>query len=134
MKKILIIVVAVLIVAGVGLYLFVFSEAGEKPEVRVEYSPGEFFTTNVRVSSGTPRLLKAAVILVVNETGLEETLANENARIRDTIIFILRDLTVEEIMAEGEQEELRERIINALNERLVIDNFVEVLFNDFVMA
>ena len=134
MKKVIIIVAIVAIVAGVALYLFVFSADGETPEVRVEYSPGEFFTTNVQVTGNTPRLLKSAIVLVVNAEGLEDMLAKENARIRDTIIFILRNLTDEEIMAEGEQEGLRRRIITALNERLDIDNFVEVLFNDFVMA
>ena len=133
MKKIgIIIVVIVLVVAGgAALYFFVFSGDKEKPEVRVEYSPGEFFTTNVYQSQ---RLLKATIVLVVNAEGLEEMLTKENARIRDTIIFILRSLTEEEIRDEGTQDALRDRIIEALNDRLGIDNFVEVLFNDFVMA
>ena len=132
MKKIaIVIVIVVVIAAAAGLYFFVLGGDREKPEVRVEYSPGEFFTTNV--SGGSTRLLKAGIILVVNETGLEETLTQDNARIRDTIIFILRDLTEDEIRAQN-QDRLRERIINDLNERLGIDNFVEVLFNDFVMA
>ena len=135
MKKIIIIVAAVAVVAGVALYIFVFSgEPADKPEVRIEYSPGDFFTTNIITNSNSVRLLKAGIILVVNAEGLEDMLEQKNARIRDTIIFILRDLTVEEILAEGTQEALRERIITSLNERLGIDNFVEVLFNDFVMA
>ena len=131
MKKLVIIIAAVVIIAGGALYFFMFSMNQEKPEVRVEYSPGDFFTTNVKNST---RLSKVGIILVVNEEKLEEQLASENARIRDTIIFILRDLTDEDFRAEGMQEELRERIIEALNERLGIDNFVEVLFNDFVIA
>ena len=137
MKKVLIIVIAVVVVAGAALYFFVFSGSDEeKPEVRVEYSPGEFFTTNVQVGGGTPRLLKAGIILVVNAEGMEEMLTNENARIRDTIIFILRNLTVDEINAPGEQEPLRQRIIDTLNERLELEEkkFVGVLFVDFVMA
>ena len=134
MKKVLIVVVIVLILGGAGLYFFVLAGDSEKPEVRVEYSPGDFFTTNVKVDGGATRMLKAGIVLVVNEEGLESKLEQENARIRDTIIFILRALTVDEITAEGEQEELRTRIVDTLNERLGIDNFVEVLFNDFVMA
>jgi len=132
MKRIAIII-AIVVVVGVAavLYFFVLSGDREKPEVREEYSPGEFFTTNV--GGGSTRLLKAGVILVVNESGLDEKLTAENARIRDTIIFILRDLTEEEIRAQN-QDRLRDRIITELNERLGIDNFVEVLFNDFVMA
>ena len=130
MKKIIIIIAAVVVLGGGALYFFLFMGDREKPEVRVEYSPGEFFTTNVNQSNG---LLKSTIVLVVNADGLEEMLTSENARIRDTIIFILRNLTAEEIKAEGTQEILRNRIISALNERLGIDNFVEVLFNDFVM-
>ena len=135
MKKVLIIVIAIVVVAGAALYFFVFSGSDEeKPEVRVEYSPGDFFTTNVQVGSGATRLLKAGVVLVVNAEGMEEMLTRENARIRDTIIFILRNLTVDEINAPGNQEPLRERIIDALNEELNlgVDKFVEVLFNEFV--
>jgi len=131
MKKIAIIIVVVVVVAAAALYFFVFSGDSEKPEVRVEYSPGDFFTTNV--GEGSSRLLKAGIVLVVNAEGLEEMLTAENARIRDTIIFILRDLTEDEIRLQN-QDRLRQRIITELNEKLGIDNFVEVLFNDFVMA
>ena len=131
MNKILIVIIAVVIVAGAAVYFFLFTGDSEKPEVRVEYSPGDFFTTNVYDSN---RLLKATIVLVVNDAGLQETLEKENARIRDTIIFILRDLTETDIKAPGTQNELRNRIITTLNNQLSIDNFVEVLFNDFVMS
>jgi len=131
MKKAIIAIVVVLIIAGGALYYFTLSGNKESKEVRVEYSPGEFFTTNVKEST---KLFKSAVVLIVNAEGLEEKLKMENARIRDTIIFILRDLTEDEIRAPGNQDELRDRILTALNTRLGIDNFVEVLFSDYVMA
>ena len=133
MKKIIIaVVIAVIVVGGAAaVYFFVLSGENEKPEVRVEYSPGDFFTTNV---DGSTRILKATIVLVVDSEKLTEKLEENNARIRDTIIFILRSLTEEEIRAQGTQDRLRERIITALNDRLAIDNFVEVLFNDFVMS
>lgn len=127
------IVSIVAIVLAVSISLFLFAGCGEKEakEVRVEYSPGEFFTTNVQDSG---RLLKSSIVLVVNAEGLEETLALDNTRIRDTIIFILRELGEEDIKAPGTQEVLRDRIVTALNERLEVDYFVEVRFNDFVMG
>jgi len=138
MKKIAPVIAAIVVVGAVLLYFFVFSDTGDKvkPAVRVEYSPGDYFTTNVRSVDGSAavHLLKATIVLVVNEEGLEDMLTKENARIRDTIIFILRALTQQEILASGTQDQLREKIISALNERLGIDNFIEVLFNDFVMA
>ena len=134
MKKIIPIIIVIVIIAAATLYFLVLRPEPVKKEVRIEYSPGEYFTTNVKSEGSALRLLKATIILVVNDEGLEEMLADNNARIRDTIIFILRDLRAEDILAEGTQDGLRERIITALNERLGIDNFVEVLFNDFVMA
>ena len=132
MKKVAIIIVVIVVIGGAALYFFMFSGGDkEKPEVRFEYSPGDFFTTNVKEST---RLLKATIVLIVNDDRLEDMLAKENARIRDTVIFILRDLTEGDIRDEGTQDELRDRILAALNERLDINNFVEVLFNDFVMA
>ena len=134
MNKIVIIIVVVvlLIAAAGGLYFFVLRDESEKPELRVEYSPGDFFTTNV---SGSSRLLKSTIVLVVNSDKLDLMLEENNARIRDTIIFILRDLTEVEINDQSTwQRELRDRIVFELNERLGIDNFVDVLFNDYVMA
>ena len=131
-KSTIAIIVVILIIAGAALYFFMFSGETEKKEVRIEYSPGEFFTTNV--SGGSTRLLKATVILVVDSEEIEATLDKENARIRDTIIFILRDLTEDQIRSQGTQDELRNRILSEVNERLGINNFIEVLFSDFVMA
>ena len=132
MKKIIIVIVAVAVIGAAAFYFIVMREETEKPVVLLEYSPGEFFTTNVH---GVSRILKVAVSLVVTESrGILEKLEEDNSRIRDTIIFILRDLTEEEILALGKQDPLRERIIEELNERLGIDNIVEVLFTDFVMA
>ena len=135
MKKIIPIIVAVAVV-GVALYFFVFSPKSDapKPEVRITYSPGDYFTTNVVTNNNQLKLLKAAIVLVYNDETVGDTLKNENARIRDTIIFILRDLTDEEILAKGTQDMLRENIISSVNERLGITSIVEVLFTDFVMA
>ena len=130
MKKMLVFLVVLAIVGSTAL-LSACGSDGEAKIVRAEYSPGEYFTTNV---SGSYHLLKVVPILVVNREGLEDTLKERNATIRDTIIFILRDLTEEEITAPGNQDELRERIVTTLNERLGVDYFVEVIFNDFVMG
>ncbi|MDR0489939.1 MAG: flagellar basal body-associated FliL family protein [Oscillospiraceae bacterium] len=129
-SKVIIIIVVVVIVAAGAVYFFT-QGTGEKPEVLVEYSPGDFFTTNIR---GSTHLLKTSPVLVVNVEGLEDMLAKENTRIRDTIIFILRDLSEDDIAAPAPQDGLRARIVKALNELLGIDNFVEVRFNDFVMG
>ena len=131
MKKGIAVIVVIVIIAAAALYFFMFSGAMEKADVHVEYSPGDFFTTNVKEST---RLLKTSIVLVVNDDGLIKLLEAENTYIRDTIIFILRDLTEEEIRAPGTQNELRDSILSALSERLSTNNLVEVLFSDFVMS
>ena len=132
MKKIVVVLIAVVAIAAVvGVYFFVFRGDDDKPELRVEYSPGEHFTVNMKNST---RIFRVGIVLVVNSEDLEEFLIAENNRIRDTIIFILRELDEEDVKQEGTHDSLRRSILLALNNRLGIDNFVEVLFNDFVMA
>ena len=135
MKKMLIVIVAVVVIAAAGVFVFLQMNSGDKPVpiVRVEYSPGEYFTTNVKNSKNN-HILKASIVLVVDKEGMDDTLKAENTKIRDTIIFILRQLDEDAIKAEGNQEKLRADIIKALNKALDIENFVEVRFNDFVMG
>ena len=136
-SKIILIVAIVVIGVGAALFFVLGGDDAEPAPVRFEYAPGDFFTTNVsggKDGSGSSRILKAAVVLVVNRDDMEDMLKLNNASIRDTIIFILRDLDEAYIRAPGNKDELRQRIITALNERLGIDNFIDVLFNDFVMA
>ena len=131
MKKIIPIIAVAAILVGGSLWYFVFREPADPSSIRVEYSPGDFFTTNVKDAN---RHLRAGVVLVLNKEGLDEMLDAENARIRDTIIFILRDLTAEDVQDLESNEVVRERIMTTLNTRLGIDNIVEVLFNDYVMS
>ncbi len=53
--------------------------------------------------------------------------------LRDTILFILRGLTEDDITDTEIQHSLRGRIADALNQALEIDNIVNIKFSDFVM-
>jgi flagellar FliL protein len=130
MKKIIpILIVAIVVIAG-ALYFFMFSGDKESAEVYTEYSPGDFFVTNVK---GANNLLKTMPILVLNTDKLTERLTAENAKIRDTINFVLSGFDAETLMSDNARDKVKEAIITAVNERLEIDNVVDVLFNDFVM-
>ena len=133
-KLIIIILVAVVVVAGgVGAYFFIFAGDSEPPVIREEFVPlGEQLTINLKYPS--IRFLRVGVVLVVDEEGLEEFLTAQNNTIRETLIFVLRDLTEEEARAEGNLDNVRNRLISALNQRLGIDNIVEIRFNDYVVA
>jgi flagellar FliL protein len=128
LKKIIIIIVAVLVVAAAVFFLFVFK--GEpKPEYD-QYSPGEYFVTNVKDSN---RLLKTSIVLELDSEKLQEELTEKNTLIRDTIIYILRDMDEQEIMSDQAQDILRNEIRIALNSKLETEHIIGVLFNDFVM-
>lgn len=130
-KKILIIILAVVVLAAIAvvLYLFVFSD-GEPKIVYTEFTPGEYFVTNVKESN---RLVKITVVLQLNTDTLTETLTEKESVIRDTIGFLLRDTDEASFTSEEGLVRLGERITDSLNERLEIDNITGVLFYDFVL-
>jgi flagellar basal body-associated protein FliL len=130
MKKIIIIVV-ILAAVGAGAYFLFFKDQGEETKTELyNYAIKDAFITNVKDSV---KLCKTQVVLVVNEKGLEDTLDENLYTIRDTVLFILRDLTEEDIKSMDIQEKLRESIPQALNQALEVDYVVSVYFSDFVM-
>ena len=131
MKKRIIRIASFLAIGSLALFLLAGCSGGDDKEVRVEYSPGAVFTTNVKDSD---RLLKTAPVLVLDKEGLEEMLDLNIISIRDTIIFVLRELNEDSIRKSGRHEDLRERLAAELNEVLEIENIVDVRFSDFVMG
>jgi len=131
MKKIIIIAAAVLVVAAGAVYYFVLMP---KPApAPVTFSPGDYFVTNIKDSN---RLLKSTIVLVIDNTTYKKppAMLEENiSQVRDTIIFILRELSEEEIRLSGVEESLRQKIRLALNEKLETEAIQDILFSDFVM-
>lgn len=132
-KLIGIIALIVVLAAGAAVYFFVLRDSGDKEDKPVElynYAVDDAFVTNVKDSS---KLFKTTIVLVVNQDGMDEFFETKQYVIRDTILFILRDLTEADIQSDGIQDELRAEIPGALNDALQIDNIVSVYFSDFVM-
>jgi flagellar basal body-associated protein FliL len=131
MKKIIIIIAAVLLVAG-GVTYFVFLKPAPEPELSY-YSPGENFVTNIKDSV---RLLKTSVVLEISTTDTEkvtEYLTENNHVIRDIIVFALREKTEDELRSMGVEEELREELKQNISEKMGVDYLQKVYFNDFVI-
>jgi flagellar FliL protein len=103
--------------------------AVERTEI-ISFSIKDPFVTNVRSSQ---KLFKATVVLGINDKKLVDYLEENLPVVRDTILFILRNLTEEDIISQDIQEKLRETIPQALNEALQIDGITTVYFSDFVM-
>ena len=139
MKKqplIIILVILILVIVAGGLYYMLVlkdqaanSSAETEPKVYT-YALDDSFITNVKDSR---KLFKTTIILVSSAEDLKETLDANQYIIRDTILFILRDLTEEEICSDTIQDTLRKEIPDALNQALKIDSITSVYFGDFVM-
>jgi len=133
---IVILVILVLAVAAGGVYYKLAivdkaanSSAEAEPKVYT-YALDDSFITNVKDSR---KLFKTTIILVSDADNLKDTLDANQYIIRDTILFILRDLTEEEICSDTIQDTLRKEIPDALNQALKIDSITSVYFGDFVM-
>jgi flagellar basal body-associated protein FliL len=129
-KKLLIMIGGGVAILGVAVYML-FLKPDPEP-VFTYYSTGEPLVVNVK---DTGRLFKTSLVLVVNSEDEEliGSLTKRNALIRDTALFILRDLSETEILENDNKDALRSRMMAELNARLGIDNIVELLFNDFVV-
>lgn len=134
MKKALPILVAVILVVAGAAYVFLSKPAAAPEAKPVFYSPGDPFITNVKDSN---HLLKVSLVLVLDDNKATKTLLEQlnlrNAEVRDTVLFILRDLTADEISATTAQDDLREQIRTALNDKMDTQEIKGILFNDFVM-
>ena len=131
MKKTIIIIVAVLPVAGGAVY-FLFLKPAPEPEISY-YSPGDSFVTNVKDSL---RFLKTTVVLEISTTDTEkaqEYLKENNHVIRDVIVFTLRQKNEEELRSIGIEEQLREELRQNISKKMGIDFLQKVYFNDFVI-
>jgi|GEM_PF-1057869 len=131
-RSVFTVILTLLLVAGaVAYYFFIYKNDGNNVEEgNYYYAIDDFFVTNVKDSS---KLFKTSVILVVDRGGLDEYLDKNEFIIRDTILFILRGLTENDIKSLTIQDELRETIPEALNKALGTKYVVSVYFGDFVM-
>lgn len=135
-KKIIIIIVAAVILMGAGAaaYILVFSD-NEKPPTYTPFPVGEF-VTNINDSY---YIFKSSVTLVLtsDDDKLAETLSANLPYIREVIIFILSDLTEDEINDPKTVDILKEKISKAINEQVPVEKFEDyvhtVWFSDFVM-
>jgi flagellar basal body-associated protein FliL len=133
MKKNIIIIAVAVIALGVGAYFLLFRDKDGGKDAKVityDFAIEDPFITNVKRSE---KLLKTSVILVVDKKDLDEFLDKNLYTLRDTVLFILRELTEEDITNTEIQNALRGRIADALNQALDIDNIVNIKFSDFVM-
>ncbi len=127
LKKIIIISIAVSILIGAGVF-FLLTRAPKLNEFY--YDPGTYFVTDI---SDSRRLLKSDIIIYCSGEKKSNELTEENHRIRDIIIFSLREKTESELQAQDIKELLNEEIIQKLNDAFQTEGFIKIYFNEFVI-
>ncbi len=137
MKKVIIIIAVLAIALGAAAYFIFLRGKAADSEAKPSQTPQlytwaieDYFVTNVKDSD---KLFKISVVLVLNKPGMDEFLEAKQFTIRDALIFMLRDLTEDDISSPDIQDRLRVAIPEKLNKALEIDNIVSAYFNDFVM-
>lgn len=124
-KKVTLLVVTVLLTAMLA------GCASSAPEEYIEYvTPGDYLVTNV---SDSNRLIKLAPVLAINQEGLTDQLKEDQHKIRDVIIGVIRTKTEEQLRSAGVMDELRVQVREALVDQLGMDYLVAVYFSDFVI-
>lgn len=134
MKKIIVIFVAILVIAGAAVYFFLIPKP-VPPDKISTYVPGDYFVTNIKDSKA---LLKTTVVLEIKDKESEDeklkaTLEEKSPIIRDIIIFSLREKTEDQLRSSGIQDTLRSEIVTKINQQLGIDNVQTIYFNDYVL-
>lgn len=132
MKKKIFIIIPVILAVIAALYFFVFAAPPKKAETSY-YSPGDSFVTNIKDST---RLVKVTIEIEILSTDKETAdtfLKDDNQKIRDTIIFTMRNKTESELRAQNVKDSLCSELVTNLNKALGIDYITGIYFNDYVI-
>ncbi len=132
MKKPIIIVIAVIALAAIGIAASFLMKPD--PNKQYYYSTGDAFVTNVLNSQ---KLIKTAIVLGTSRD-VTKDLAEKNAVLRDSILFELRNQTEEQYQQGDLQQQLSDDIVGRLNDLFPQKEgesplFVQAYFSDFVM-
>lgn len=129
MKKIIILVVLIAL-GGVGGVLVYKKVAAPVEIVQFVHDPGDYFVTDI---SGSKSLLKTDIMILMRDDQIKADIAEDNHRIRNDIIFILRSKTEQELKTPGIESSLNDEIIAKLNADFEMEDFLKIYFNEFVI-
>ncbi len=130
-KNLIIILAAVFVVAAVAVYYFTRPVDTSK---QYYYSTGDAFVTNVIDSD---KLIKTTVVLGLSQD-IGDELDAKSAQVRDCVLYVLRNQTVEQYQMGDLQDQLSDAIVARLNETFPPEEgeaplFAKAYFSDFVM-
>lgn len=147
LKKLVIALVAVIAVIGLVVAVstvvsavYLREAGGREQEVTTPqdanplykmYGPLDF-TVNL-LDKDQRRYLKAMITLGYEDKALGKELEQRKAQIRDTLINVLRDQTVEDVLDTTGTDKLRLVMINELNAVLSRGEIKDIYFTDFLI-
>lgn len=89
------------------------------------------FTVNL-ADSGGRRFVKTSMVFVISSNSLRRELDEKRPLIRDRIILLLGEKTINEMESAAGKEQLKQEILVNINPLLVTGQVEEIYFNSFV--
>lgn len=127
MKKAVIILMIILTVGAGG--FFIWRGQVEKDH-SFNYDPGDYFVTDM---TNSKRLLKTDIVIHMSDVRKQEFYADNNHRIRNAILFVLRSKTEEELRTKDIESVLDQELRARLNSEFANGEFIKIYFNEFVI-
>ncbi|MDP4153154.1 MAG: flagellar basal body-associated FliL family protein [Bacillota bacterium] len=128
MKKIIIFLLVLLLLMGGALTFIYMSKS--TPDKPYNYDPGDAFVTDL--SSGS-QLIKADLTISFKNDKYKKYLEENNFKIRNIIIFVLREKTPAQVKSNDIESVINKEIIQKLQSELKLDNIDRVYFNEFIV-
>ena len=115
------------------------SACGSEPAPRLSethiYSPGAQFTTNIR-DTDPRRIVRCTIMFEVMDEQAVDDLVAYNSAIRNAVITVLGELTLQEVTEGRDLEDIAERLVEQANQavRSTVHLIVAAYFTEFQIA
>lgn len=133
MKKLVALLSVILIIVIIaGGFIIYYLMNGQQPKnvPTVSYDPGDEFITNLKDSNG---LVKADIIIEIKKSKKIKFMTENNYKVRDSIISVLRTQTRDSMDKPDATEKLKTLITQKLKEDLGVEEIVDVYFIEFIV-
>ena len=128
-SNVIIAILALLIIIMAGITINSMSLSNQTIK-NYSYDPGDFFITNVQDSGA---LIKSDIVIELSSSDTLKILEDNQFKVRDLIINILRRKTLNEVMQADCLKILKEEIKSELESYFSISGVEGIFFNEFVI-
>lgn len=126
-----ILVIGILIIASLFLINFIDVKADKQEKVETYcYDIPDSFVTNLLDSQ---RFIKVKVSIQVTDNDLLREIDDQSAKVKDNIIYILRNKNEEDFNKSDIQLTLKNEILSRLKEVFETDKITDIYFSEFVL-